>query len=123
MPLPQGFGNNDVEGTAECFCLREAENSGGAAVPQADHSLGVRIDDRIRHGIGLVVGETAVIGDDVSILHEVTLGGTGKERGDRHPKVRDGVLMCAAQKCSAMSRLAATPKSVLAVLSRVTCRS
>jgi serine acetyltransferase len=98
MPLPQGFGNNDVEGTAECFCLREAENSGGAAVPQADHSLGIRIDDRIRHGIGLVVGETAVIGDDVSILHEVTLGGTGKERGDRHPKVRDGVLLCAGTK-------------------------
>ena len=43
-------------------------------------------------------GETAVIGDDVSILHEVTLGGTGKERGDRHPKVRDGVLLCAGAK-------------------------
>jgi serine acetyltransferase len=42
-----------------------------------------------RFRTGLVVGETAVIGDDVSILHEVTLGGTGKERGDRHPKVRD----------------------------------
>jgi serine O-acetyltransferase len=37
----------------------------------------------IDHGTGLVVGETAVAGDDVSILHEVTLGGTGKERGDR----------------------------------------
>ena len=46
----------------------------------------------------VVVGETAVIGDDVSILHEVTLGGTGKERGDRHPKVRDGVLLCAGAK-------------------------
>jgi len=52
----------------------------------------------IDHGTGLVVGETAVIGDDVSILHEVTLGGTGKERGDRHPKVRDGVLLCAGAK-------------------------
>lgn len=41
----------------------------------------------IDHGTGLVVGETAVIGDEVSILHEVTLGGTGKVRGDRHPKV------------------------------------
>ena len=47
--------------------------------------------------VGLVVGETAVIGDDVSILHEVTLGGTGKERGDRHPKVRY-VLLCAGAK-------------------------
>jgi serine O-acetyltransferase len=52
----------------------------------------------IDHGTGLVVGETADIGDDVSILHEVTLGGTGKERGDRHPKVRDGVLLCAGAK-------------------------
>ena len=52
----------------------------------------------IDHATGLVVGETAVIGDDVSILHEVTLGGTGKERGDRHPKVRDGVLLCAGAK-------------------------
>jgi len=52
----------------------------------------------IDHGTGLVVGETSVIGDNVSILHEVTLGGTGKERGDRHPKVRDGVLLSAGAK-------------------------
>ena len=52
----------------------------------------------IDHGTGLVVGETAVIGDDVSILHEVTLGGTGKERGNRHPKVRNGVLLGAGAK-------------------------
>ncbi|MEI7610214.1 MAG: serine O-acetyltransferase EpsC, partial [Rhodospirillaceae bacterium] len=49
----------------------------------------------IDHATGLVVGETAVIGDDVSILQGVTLGGTGKEHGDRHPKVRDGVLLAA----------------------------
>jgi serine O-acetyltransferase len=42
-----------------------------------------------------VVGETATIGDDVSILQAVTLGGTGKESGDRHPKVGDGVLLAA----------------------------
>ena len=47
------------------------------------------------HATGIVVGETAVIGNDVSILQGVTLGGTGKERGDRHPKVRDGVLLAA----------------------------
>jgi serine O-acetyltransferase len=52
----------------------------------------------IDHGNGLVVGETAVIGNDVSILHEVTLGGTGKARGDRHPKVEDGVLISAGAK-------------------------
>ena len=52
----------------------------------------------IDHGTSVVVGETAAIGNDVSILHEVTLGGTGKERGDRHPKVRDGVLLSAGAK-------------------------
>jgi len=42
---------------------------------------------------GVVIGETAVVGNDVSILQGVTLGGTGKERGDRHPKVADGVIL------------------------------
>jgi serine O-acetyltransferase len=50
------------------------------------------------HATGLVVGETAVIEDDVSILQDVTLGGTGKETGDRHPKVRHGVLIGAGAK-------------------------
>ena len=50
------------------------------------------------HGTGLVVGATAVIEDDVSILQDVTLGGTGKEGGDRHPKVRHGVLIGAGAK-------------------------
>ena len=47
----------------------------------------------IDHGTGIVVGETAVIGDDVSMLQGVTLGGTGAERGDRHPKIGKGVLL------------------------------
>ncbi|MCW5696884.1 MAG: serine O-acetyltransferase [Bauldia sp.] len=50
------------------------------------------------HATGLVVGGTAVIEDDVSILQDVTLGGTGKEAGDRHPKVRRGVLIGAGAK-------------------------
>ena len=50
------------------------------------------------HGTGIVIGETAVIEDDVSMLHEVTLGGTGKEGGERHPKVRRGVLIGAGAK-------------------------
>jgi serine O-acetyltransferase len=62
--------------------------------PAVPIGSGVFID----HGTGLVVGETSVIGNDVSILQEVTLGGTGKERGDRHPKVRDGVLLSAGAK-------------------------
>lgn len=57
--------------------------------PAATIGAGVLID----HGTGIVIGETAVIGDNVSILHNVTLGGTGKESGDRHPKVADGVMI------------------------------
>ena len=50
------------------------------------------------HATGFVRGETAVIEDDVSILHGVTLGGTGKENEERHPKIRHGVLIGAGAK-------------------------
>ena len=50
------------------------------------------------HATSIVIGETAVVEDDVSMLHEVTLGGTGKEKGDRHPKIRAGVLIGAGAK-------------------------
>jgi serine O-acetyltransferase len=50
------------------------------------------------HGTGIVIGETAVIKDDVSMLHGVTLGGTGAGRGDRHPKIGKGVLLGAGAK-------------------------
>lgn len=62
--------------------------------PGARIGRGLMID----HAHSIVVGETAVIGNDVSMLHEVTLGGTGKVSGDRHPKVRDGVLISAGAK-------------------------
>lgn len=57
--------------------------------PAAELGRGTFID----HATGVVIGETAVVGDDVSILHGVTLGGTGKEAGDRHPKIGEGVLL------------------------------
>jgi serine O-acetyltransferase len=57
--------------------------------PAARIGRGIFLD----HATGLVVGETAVVEDDVSILHGVTLGGTGKEAGDRHPKIRRGVMI------------------------------
>ncbi len=50
------------------------------------------------HGTGIVIGETAVIGDDCSLLQGVTLGGTGAEQGDRHPKIGKGVLLGAGAK-------------------------
>ncbi|MGF1452597.1 MAG: serine O-acetyltransferase [Opitutales bacterium] len=62
--------------------------------PAARVGCGILLD----HATSFVAGETALIEDDVSILHEVTLGGTGKERGDRHPKVRSGVLIGAGAK-------------------------
>jgi serine O-acetyltransferase len=57
--------------------------------PAVPMGRGVFLD----HGTGIVIGATAVIEDDVSILQGVTLGGTGKETGDRHPKIRRGVLI------------------------------
>ncbi|XP_071730264.1 serine acetyltransferase 1, chloroplastic-like [Rutidosis leptorrhynchoides] len=57
--------------------------------PGAKIGSGVMFD----HGTGIVIGETSVIGNNVSILHNVTLGGTGKSCGDRHPKIGDGVLI------------------------------
>jgi serine O-acetyltransferase len=62
--------------------------------PAARIGSGVFID----HGTGIVIGETAVVGDDVSMLHGVTLGGTGADRGDRHPKIGKGVLLGAGAK-------------------------
>ena len=62
--------------------------------PAAAIGKGIFID----HGSGLVIGETAVVDDDVSMLHGVTLGGTGKECGDRHPKIRRGVLLAAGAR-------------------------
>ena len=57
--------------------------------PAAKLGAGILLD----HGSGIVIGETAVVGDAVTIMQNVTLGGTGKVRGDRHPKVRTGVVI------------------------------
>lgn len=62
--------------------------------PAARIGRGIMFD----HASGIVIGETAVIENDVSILQNVTLGGTGKEHGDRHPKIREGVMIGAGAK-------------------------
>jgi serine O-acetyltransferase len=62
--------------------------------PAARIGIGLMLD----HATGLVVGETASIGDNCSILHGVTLGGSGKDKGDRHPKVGDNVMIGAGAK-------------------------
>lgn len=90
--------------------------------PAARLGKGIFLD----HATGLVVGETAVIGDDVSILHGVTLGGTGKENGDRHPKIGSGVLIGAGAtvlgniKVGKCSRIAAGSLVVKEIPNNVT---
>jgi len=90
--------------------------------PAAKIGRGIFLD----HATGLVVGETAEIGDDVSMLHDVTLGGTGKEWEDRHPKIRYGVMIGAGAKVLGnievghCSRIAAGSVVVKAVPNNVT---
>ena len=74
--------------------MRISEHFGVDIHPNARIGKGIMID----HAHSIVIGETAVVGDNVSMLHSVTLGGTGKEDGDRHPKIEDGVLIGAGAK-------------------------
>ena len=74
--------------------MRVSEVFGVDIHPAARIGRGIMID----HAHSIVIGETAVVGDNVSMLHSVTLGGTGKEDGDRHPKIGDGVLIGAGAK-------------------------
>ncbi|QYZ70891.1 serine O-acetyltransferase [Neotabrizicola shimadae] len=74
--------------------MRVSEVFGVDVHPAAKIGQGIMID----HAHSIVIGETAVVGDNVSMLHSVTLGGTGKENGDRHPKIGNGVLIGAGAK-------------------------
>ena len=74
--------------------MRVSEVYGVDIHPGARMGKGIMID----HAHSIVIGETAVVGDNVSMLHSVTLGGTGKEDDDRHPKIGDGVLIGAGAK-------------------------
>ncbi|WOI55255.1 serine O-acetyltransferase [Palleronia sp. LCG004] len=74
--------------------MRVSEVYGVDIHPAAKMGKGIMID----HAHSIVIGETATVGDNVSMLHSVTLGGTGKEHDDRHPKIGDGVLIGAGAK-------------------------
>lgn len=74
--------------------MRVSEVFGVDIHPAAAIGRGLMID----HAHSIVIGETAVVGDNVSMLHSVTLGGTGKEDGDRHPKIGNGVMIGAGAK-------------------------
>jgi serine O-acetyltransferase len=86
--------NQDRKALAFYFQSLASEVFGVDIHPAARIGCGILLD----HATSFVVGETAIIEDNVSILHEVTLGGTGKETGDRHPIVRSGVLLGAGAK-------------------------
>lgn len=86
--------HHDRRAMARFFQSRISELFAVDIHPAARIGKGIMID----HGTGVVIGETAVVEDDVSMLHGVTLGGTGKEDGDRHPKVRRGVLLSMGAK-------------------------
>jgi len=79
---------------ANLIQMRTSEVFGVDIHPAAKIGKGLMID----HAHSIVIGETAVVGDNVSMLHSVTLGGTGKEDEDRHPKIDDGVLIGAGAK-------------------------
>jgi serine O-acetyltransferase len=74
--------------------MRTSESFSVDVHPAARVGKGLMID----HAHAIVIGETAIVGDNVSMLHSVTLGGTGKEDGDRHPKIGNGVLIGAGAK-------------------------
>ncbi|MHC0053098.1 serine O-acetyltransferase [Actibacterium sp. D379-3] len=74
--------------------MRISEEFGLDIHPAARIGKGIMMD----HAHAIVIGETAVVGDNVSMLHSVTLGGTGKEEEDRHPKIGNGVLIGAGAK-------------------------
>ena len=85
---------NGQRDLAYFFQMRISEIFGVDIHPNAEIGKGIMID----HAHSIVIGETAVVGDNVSMLHSVTLGGTGKEEEDRHPKIGDGVLIGAGAK-------------------------
>jgi serine O-acetyltransferase len=92
--LARWLWENGREGIAYFIQMRISEQFGVDIHPGAKIGKGIMID----HAHSIVIGETAVVGDNVSMLHSVTLGGTGKTDGDRHPKIENGVLIGAGAK-------------------------
>ena len=85
---------NNQKDMAYFFQMRTSEVFGIDIHPAAKIGKGLMID----HAHSIVIGETSVVGDNVSMLHSVTLGGTGKDDEDRHPKIGDGVMIGAGAK-------------------------
>ena len=92
--LARSFYNSNQIDLSYFLQMRCSEIFGVDIHPAAKIGSGIMID----HAHNIVIGETAVIGDHVSMLHAVTLGGTGKSKGNRHPKIGNGVLIGAGAK-------------------------
>ncbi len=109
------------EDMAYFFQMRVSEVFGVDIHPAAVLGKGIMID----HAHSIVIGETAVVGDNVSMLHSVTLGGTGKEEEDRHPKIGDGVLIGAGAKVLGNIRVGNCSRIAAGsvVLEEVPCKS
>ena len=84
----------------KCFFLARIISQMGRFFTGIEIHPGAKIGKRlfIDHGFGVVIGETAIIGDNVTIYHGVTLGGTGKEKGKRHPTIENNVMIGASAK-------------------------
>lgn len=92
--LAHWFWGHNRKDLAYFMQMRTSEVFGVDIHPAAVIGRGLMID----HAHSIVIGETAVVGDNVSMLHSVTLGGTGKDDHDRHPKIGDDVLLGAGAK-------------------------
>lgn len=92
--LANSLWQQDRKQLAQFIQSRNSEIFGVDIHPACKIGTGIMLD----HATGIVIGETAVIDDNVSILQGVTLGGTGNQQGDRHPKVREGVMVGAGAK-------------------------
>lgn len=88
------FYKHNMKFIAKAIAARTRRLTGVDIHPAAEIAGGVFID----HGVGVVIGETAVIGSNVLIYQGVTLGGTGKETGKRHTTIEDGVMISAGAK-------------------------
>lgn len=88
------FYEHGLKTLAELIAARTKRLTGIDIHPGAKIGCGLFID----HGVGVVIGETCEIGDDVTIYQGVTLGGTGKDTGKRHPTIGDGVMISAGAK-------------------------
>ena len=103
---------------ARWLSQRTVRKTGIEIHPGATIGKGLFID----HGSGVIIGETTIIGDNVTLYQGVTLGGTGKEKGKRHPTLKDNVMVSAGAKILGSFTIGKIPKSAQALWCSRRCR-